>query len=363
MMSTKKSGRFALPRIGAAIEPAEGARRPGPMAVAGRDSAEALSRIAEEQVETRRRNADDADAFRAADADGRLLRRLALSTVRTDSLPRDRMALDAVAHSSEMDELKASIRRRGQREAIEVWVTGGGSDIEEFHLKTGWRRLEALRQLHSETGDERFSTVLARVTDQGEDREACYVAMVEENAIREDVSFAEMAHVAIQMAEDPQASVASAEEAVNRLYGALHKVKRSNIRRFVELLQAVGDLLPAPREVPKNLGAEVVRAMQQDVSGRDALRGALSGVSDAAAQNAALTSFLIRSPEKAGKSTPASSGSSPSSGRRKFEFHTSGLKVTARSGEVLLRSDRDFTALSRERLEAAVAAFRAALDD
>lgn len=366
-MSVKKTGRFALPRIGGVLEPDVEARRPGPMAVAGRDSAEALTRLAEEQAEQRRRNADDADAFRAAQQDGRVLRRIPLAAVRTDSLPRDRMALQAVSQSDEMEELKGSIRARGQREAIEVWVADDDVEPAEYHLKTGWRRVEALRQLHAETGDEQFALVLARVT-RG-DRESHYVAMVEENAIREDVSFAEMANVAIQLARDPLTAVTDIEDAVNRLYGALHKVKRSNIRRFVELLQAVGDLLPAPSNIPKNLGAEVARVVLADQHGLAALRVALGKSSDAAAQNAALAASVekaLRRRAEDAASEPAGAarggaGKGPVD-RHKFEFHAAGMKVTARSGELRLRADADFTAVSRERLEAAVRAFRAALD-
>jgi ParB family chromosome partitioning protein len=332
------------------------------MAVAGRDSAEALTRLAEEQAEARRRNADEAEAYRAADKDGRLLRRIPIAAVRTDTLPRDRMALEAVSQSPEMEELKASIRARGQREAIEVWVVGEERLAAEFNLKTGWRRLEALRQLHAETGEERFATVLARVTLGAQEREGHYVAMVEENAIREDISFAEMAHVAIQMASDPLTPVADADEAVDRLYASLHKVKRSNIRRFVDLLQAVGDLLASPRDVPKNLGAEVARAIHKDDAALEVLRAALRGVTDAASQNAALMAFLARGADATAVEGEVMPARRASAGRRKFEFHVGGLKVTARSGELRLRGEADFTEVSRERLEAAIAAFSAALD-
>lgn len=367
-MSTKKPGRFALPRIGDALPSTDDHRRPGPMAVAGRDSAEALTRLAEEQAENRRRNADDADAFRAARAEGRVLRRIPIAAIRMDSLPRDRMALEAVAQSPEMEELKSSIRARGQQEAIEVWVSGDEVETTEFHLKTGWRRLEALRQLHAETGDERFAFALARVTRSDGDREAQYVAMVEENAIREDVSFAEMANVAIQMARDPHTPAANSDEAVNRLYGSLHKVKRSNIRRFVELLEAVGDLLPAPREVPKNLGADVARSLQSHAAACEALREGLLGATDGQSQNAVLANFLARASAAGGQAAasdgiePAAGSKQRADGRRKFEFHAAGLKVTARSGELRLRGEADFTAVPREKLEAAVTAFRAVLE-
>lgn len=367
-MSERKTrgGRFAMPKIagpatGGADAGGEGLRRPGPMAVAGRESAEQLTRLAEDQAEQRRRNAQEAELLRSARKQGLVLERLPVEAVRTDSLPRDRMALEAVAAAPEMEELKASIRSRGQREAIEVWAVGEGV----WQLKSGWRRLEALRQLHGESGDPRFASVIARVVGGVADRDGLYVGMVEENAIREDVSFAEMAHVAIAMARDPQTVASSPDEAVNRLYGALQKVKRSNIRRFVELLQVVGDVLPAPRAVPKNLGADVARLLSQRPALKAELRSRLAGAGDAASQNAALASFLefgapAAAPVEA-TASPATARGAAAGARRKVEFHHAGMKVTARAGEILIRSDEDFAGMSRERLEAAISAFRDSL--
>ncbi len=119
-------------------------RAPGPMGAAVREAAEDLRQSTDAKVEQRRRNSEDAKALRAAKDDGRLIERVALSEVQTDSLPRDRLDLSDVAVSEAMDELKASIRARGQKEPIEVWRDGAGV----LHLKKGWRRLTALRQLH-----------------------------------------------------------------------------------------------------------------------------------------------------------------------------------------------------------------------
>jgi ParB family chromosome partitioning protein len=362
---TKDSGkeqgrgrRFAMPKVSNLPEGDALARRPGPMAVAGRESAESLTRIAEEQAEQRRRNAEEAELFRAARSAGLVLRRLPVDAIGADSLPRDRMDLEAVAASAEMEELKASLRLRGQREAIEVWSTGEGS----WQLKSGWRRVEALRQLFAETGDDRFATVIARVDEGPSERMALYIDMVEENAIREDVSFAEMAHVAIEMARDPLAGASGVEDAVNRLYGALQKTKRSNIRRFVDLLLAVGDVLPAPRDIPKNLGADAARAIYADKARLAALRARLKGARDAAAQNAALAA-AVADAQAAMKGEEAPPAPAPREARpgRKFEFHHQGMKVTARPGEVRIRCEEDFAEMSRDRLEAAIAAFRSAL--
>lgn len=341
----------------------EAARRAGPMAVAGRESAEALTRLAEEQAEQRRRNAEDAATYRRSREAGEVLERLPLGSVEARSLPRDRLDLDAVAQSEAMEELKASIRSRGQREAIEVWPVGNGL----YELKSGWRRLEALRQLYVELGEARFATVLARVMPAGSEvRALLYVDMVEENIIREDVSFAELAHVAVSMARDPLAGVADAEEAVNRLYGSLHKSKRTIIRRFVALLEAVGDLLPVPQAIPKHLGAETARLLGASAENVARLRSRLGGVTDAAAQNEALADFIAADARGAGPTMAdvvarGRGRPDPATARQKFEFHHQDMKVTARPGEIRIRAADDFAEIPRERLEAAVAAFRATL--
>jgi ParB family chromosome partitioning protein len=349
-----KAKRFAMPKIGAAPEIDDLPRRPGPMAVAGRDAGEAVTRVLEEQAEQRRRNADDADAWRAAESEGRVLLSIPLDAVRTDSLPRDRMALEAVATDDAMEELKASLRARGQREPIAVFPAGQGV----WQLKTGWRRLEALRQLHAETGAARFATVLARVDHAIADRAGLYVGMVEENAVRENVSFAEMAQVAIAMARDPHTAASNPDEAVSTLYGALHKAKRSAIRRFVDLLTLMGDALPEPRAIPKNLGADAARLLAAAPRRAEALRARLAIAADAEAQNAALQSFVAEAATEEKVGTPSPHAPSPS----RIAFRQGDLAVSAQGGALTIRSEGDFTAIPRGRLEAAIAAFRAHLD-
>lgn len=106
-------------------------RSVGPMGAAVREAAESLTDATEAKVEKRRQNAVDAEAFRTAQDEGRVLMSLELSQIATDDLPRDRMDLEAVAASDEMEELKASIRERGQKEPIEVYPGPDGS----FQLK------------------------------------------------------------------------------------------------------------------------------------------------------------------------------------------------------------------------------------
>lgn len=325
-------------------------RGTGPMSVAVRETAASLEASAEALAETRRRNAEAARTLAAAEAEGRLLVRLPLETVHADDLPRDRLDLAGTAQSEAMDELRASLLVHGQREPVEVYAGPDG----RWQLRAGWRRLTALRQLHAETGEERFATVLARIAAPAQDRTALYVAMVEENAVREDLSFAEMAHVAIAAAADPAVGEGSPEAMVGRLYAALHKMKRSYIRAFVQLLLALGPDLRFPKAVSRNLGVEVARRLREEPETVAPLRAALAAVPDAAAQEAVLARYAAGQP-------PAPAPRPARGGGETYAFRHGTARVTARRGEIRIRDALDFQDLPRARLEEAVAAFLAAL--
>lgn len=346
---TGKGNRFG---IGPVDLPSAGSSRrqrdPGPMGVAVRESAASAQEASDALIEQRRQNAQDAREFRAARDEGRVILSLPLDAISLSALPRDRLDLETVAASDAMEELKASIRERGQREPVEVFAGEDG----QWQLKAGWRRVTALRQLHDETGDARFRTVLARVSSGGGDRADLYLDMVEENVIREDLSFAEMAQIALELARDPLAGIASPEDAVNRLYRALHKVKRSYIRAFVGLMQELDGALPFPRALARDLGVDVSRRLASaSAEERRALRRALTGCEDEAAQAQVLAAFVRPSPQVADR---------PAQGR-KLEFRVGECKITARPGEMRIKAPVDFVSVDRAQLERAVQAFNAVL--
>ncbi len=326
--------------------PARRERSVGPMGAAVREAAESLTDATDAKVEKRRQNAKDAEAFRAAQDEGRVLIALDLSQISTDDLPRDRMDLDAVATSDEMEELKASIRDRGQKEPIEVYPGPDGS----YQLKKGWRRFTALSQLLAETGDARFATITARIERGDDGRLARYIDMVEENVVREDLTFAEMAQVVITAARDKGVGEPDPDALVARLYGSLHKMKKSYIRSFVFLLSQLGDVLPFPKAISRNLGVDVSRALKSQEAYK-ALREKLQLCSSAEDQNKALVAFV-----EAAKSAPQGQKKKQEP-REKFEFHVGSLKVTARRGECRIVSKDDFASLPKPLLERAIKAF------
>jgi len=350
-----KGNKFGFEPLDDSPSNAPKSRKPGPMGTAVREAAESLSEATESKLEQRRQNAADARAYRDAQADGRVLMVLPLDSIHTDDLPRDRLELAAVAVSDEMEELKTSIRARGQKEPIEVYQGEDG----RYQLKKGWRRFTALGQLFAETGDQEFATIIAREANPIEVRIARYIDMVEENVVREDLSFAEMAQVAITAAADPEIAETDPDVLVGRLYGSLHKMKRSYIRSFVYLLQELGDAIRWPKDISRNLGADVARVLKAYPSERSLLSGMLIATNSAEEMGAVLQEFLgsVRG-RGADAPQPLQKVVKP---REKFEFHVGKTKVTARKGECRIVSGTDFTSVPKERLALAIEAFEQSL--
>ena len=344
-MSSKN--KFGFAPLEPTTERPQRSRSVGPMGAAVRDAADNLQESTAAKVEQRRRNSEDAEAFRAAQQEGRVLVVIPLEDIATDDLPRDRLDLEGVAVSDEMEELKASIRDRGQKEPVEVFKGPDG----RYQLKKGWRRFTALSQLYRETGEESFAAIIARVETGDADRISRYVDMVEENVVREDLTFAEMAQVAIVAAQDEGVAEVDASELVNRLYAALHKTKRSYIRSFVFMLNVLGDSLKWPKAVARNLGVEVARAISNPEE-VEALKAELERCANPDAQTKVLKAF-VTTEVKAVREAPKP--------KQKFEFFVGQTKVTARAGECRLVSDVDFTALPKGALEEAVKAFHEVL--
>lgn len=338
--------KFGFGPLDAAPPAPKRSRSVGPMGAAVRETAGSLQDSTDALAEQRKQNSRDAKAYAAARADGLVLERVPLEQISTDDLPRDRLDLEGVAASDEMEELKASIRARGQREPVELYRDGRG----RFQIKKGWRRFTALSQLLAETGDrEAFGAITARIEAAGEDdRLARYVDMVEENVIREDLSFAEMAMVAISAARDNAIEGAEPEDLVPRLYGSLHKMKRSYIKSFVQLLRLYGPDLKYPKAIPRNLGVDVVR--KGGAAASDNLRRALQDAKTPEAQNAALSAFVAQ----------ATTSAKPASKAPKT-LTIGGTKVEARKGRLTLSGKADYSAISKADMTRAIKAFEAAL--
>ncbi|WP_037317823.1 ParB/RepB/Spo0J family partition protein [Ruegeria halocynthiae] len=228
---------------------------------------------------------DQGDAARWRDAQdaGLVAEMLSLDQIDADFLRRDRMVEDEEA----MAELLESLRTNGLRTPIEVTRDGEG-----FGLISGFRRLDAFRRL-AET-DPRFSEIPAFIREAGSGQGA-YVSMVEENELRSNLTPYERGRIAVLAAG--QGVFSSTEAAVDVLFAAASKAKRSKVRGFAVVHEALGDLLQHPVSLSEKAGLRLASALRDGAQSR--LRQALAGAGalDPKSEWALLEAALKTEPE------------------------------------------------------------------
>lgn len=220
-----------------------------------------------ESREAAERDKRDAERLREAEKNGQLAIDLPLADIAADELVRDRMALDP----EEMEELKTSIAAHGMRMPIEVFKLAEPRGGAHYALLSGYRRLAAIRELHGLTGDQKFATIRALVREPGT-VPAAFVAMVEENEIRSGLSQYERGRVAVLAVE--QGAFGTVEEAVDALFHAGSKAKRSKLRSFALIHEELGDLLVFPQALSERQGLRLASALRAGKGGE--LRNALA---------------------------------------------------------------------------------------
>lgn len=225
-----------------------------------------------------------AGEMQAARVGGRLVQSLPLDAVSEDHMVRDRMAHDP----AEMESLKDSLRARGQQTPIEVVDLGAG----RYGLISGWRRLHAIRSLHRATGEERFAVIDALIKPV-ESVSDGYVAMVEENEIRANLSFYERAHLACAAAS--LGVYPTPARAVQTLFANATPAKRSKINSFVKLHETLGAALRFPEAIPEKLGLALVGAIEKQDGLAARIKSALrKAVADTAEQERGILERALR---------------------------------------------------------------------
>ena len=299
-MSRKRLGaidRDSVASLRSAAEEAAAERRIGaelkapPIAQVARTAASALE---DELLQLRRENGglrEAGAAWAEAEAEGRVILRVGLDEIDAHSMTRDRRVLDR--DSEDWQALKTSLYARGQQVPVELAERAAGTG--KFGLISGYRRVSCLRDLFEETGERRFAEVLAILRPSRESLEKM-LAMVEENEIRQDVSFYERGRLCCLAAE--QGICATVDEAIEALFPNSSRNRRYKIRNFTVLHQRLGSLLDFPEAIGERLGAKLAQAIKDD---RDAaLVKALSDrgerFADAAEELALLKAFAARRP-------------------------------------------------------------------
>lgn len=200
----------------------------------------------------------------SARKEGRMVLSLPLDAVRADHLERDRIEAGSEAQAA----LVESIRARGQQQPIEVQALPAG----RYGLISGWRRLLALRQLHEETGEARFARVQALLR-QPEDQAQAYVAMVEENEMRADLSYFERARIVRRAVET--GVFETEKQALKQLFSGASYAKRSKIKSFLPVVDALDGVLRFPARIPERTGLKLARRLAEDPGVLDRIRVAL----------------------------------------------------------------------------------------
>ena len=195
------------------------------------------------------RDKADAVRWREAEEAGQAVVMVPLVQIDRDYLRRDRMQIE----EEELQELIASIRANGLRSPVEVVALDAGG----YGLVSGFRRLEAFGRLNrSMEGFEEIPAFLRKGTESA----AAYVAMVEENELRANLSPYERGRIAVLVAG--QGVMASVEEAVEVLFAAASKAKRSKVRSFAAVHEGLGDLLHYPNQMSEKVGLKLATALR-----------------------------------------------------------------------------------------------------
>lgn len=341
------------------IEPKAPSGRRGPMASAISENAEALQIRKSAAEAIRDENDALAHEFVALRDAGAVVQSIPLENVKTFLLVRDRLPGEDI----ELDDLVLSIRDVGLSNPIRVVPRADGKG---FELVQGFRRWSAYQRLLAETGDETWKSIPALVMPGEPDISGLYRRMIDENLIRKDLSFAEMAYAAQNYAADPETDADSLSDAVAALFQSAPYSKRSYIRSFAYLLDKLASDLLYPTEIPRALGVSVSRSIKEQPELLEQIKSNLRDW-----DNRSIKDELNVLKEAIGEGSEASHEdraqeaskaiSKPArSARSKTTFHIGSsfgqIKCTAGVGRLEIKVDRDFSSIDRERLERAIAA-------
>jgi ParB family chromosome partitioning protein len=252
----------------------------------------------------------------------------------------------------ELEELMESIKSVGLSNPIRVEQTENG-----YELIQGFRRLNAFRALKAETGDAHYGKIPAALVLRGEPLANLYRKMVDENLVWKNLSFGEMAHLAL--AYGAEAGI-GAGEAVGVLYASALKQKRTYIRQFARVLEVLGDHVTHPEVIPRALGLDLYRLMELDAGAGEMIVARLtkSPQRDADDELRTLRHCVVELQTSEGvKQNKSVFKTSLKLSRKDGE-----AKVTVQDGRSELRMKRDFSAVSKEQLQEGINALLKVLD-
>lgn len=236
-----------------------------------------------------------AESLARARDEGRMVVDLPLDEIVVDHLVRDRLVVD----ETEMQVLKTSLRRRGQQTPVEVMQLGDG----RYGLISGWRRCRALAEIAEEDG--RYDPTVLALLRRPEEASDAYLAMVEENEIRVDLSYFERARIVVKAVDE--GVYGTERTALQMLFHSASRAKRSKIGSFLPVVRALDGVLRFPQALSERLGLSLSQALNDDPGFADRLTTRLSAaeIDSPEAETALLTKALTAQNQslKAGSET------------------------------------------------------------
>lgn len=323
--------------------------RRGPMAAAISETSFANAERAQVEADIRAENDALAKEHVRLKKLGLITDLLPTATIKMNKLTRDRFA----KVDPELDELKASIVAVGLSNPIRVEQCEDG-----YELIQGYRRLNAFRELAMETNDPRYLKIPAALVPRGEPVIDLYRKMVDENLVRKDISFGEMAQLALSYARE---SGIDADDAVGQLYASALKQKRRYIRQFAIMLEATQGAVQHAESIPRALGLDLYKVLGGESVRAGELMNALADEPqrDAVTEMQILRAFVARASKPA--TNPAAQPTAKTSLR--IPRPEGEARVLASDGRIELRLRRDFSGLSRSKLQAGIEALLDTLDE
>ncbi len=210
-----------------------------------------------------------------------------LAEIDDKALPRDRTGLAP----EPLRELRNSILKSGLRMPVELFELANPAGPRRYGILSGFRRIAAFRELNG-IGIDHHDTIPAFLRAPA-DSAAAFAAMVEENAIRADLSPWEQGRIAVTARDTGIFS--TIEEAVDRLYPAASAVKRTRLRSLARVAEFLDGTLATPETLSERQLLRLASALRNNFG--ETIETALRQTAprDPANQWAAILPYLVES--------------------------------------------------------------------
>jgi len=258
-----------------------------------------------------------------------------------------------------------SLRDIGLSNPVRVQRRANGDG---YNLIQGYRRYEAYRLLLAETGSRQWRSIPSLILPWQNGLKHLYRQMIDENIVRKELSFAEMAEAARNFAADPTSDTQTVAEALPILFQSASYARRSYIGAFARLLEHIGPILKYPTALPLDLGLQLLRMIETSALSVVQIKAALSNWDNRSVRDELdVLQRMTQMPEVEDKMPEMMEQKALHSPHAAYDLTTFDIRLptgqamcTASIGRLEIRANRNFARISRGHIEQAV---QSLLDD